>query len=381
MLWQSRLGGFKPGSAIMSVRAWSGVITAGVISPAGTSRTEVVIDNVTGVVLRRYPSALFGGTVAASTAIATIVGPSSVTSYDNGTGRVRWRRPAGPGLAWRADTDTLYLAESSGGYLHGGQVTGLRVITLSSGSERALGSPPAEPFTGSLAEVVSGVVVFTSESGVTAYDGSTGGLLWSKRGVVPEGMDPGQGLAYFTSDTGTLLGVEPWTGRVTRSVSGAVAQGSAGLYVVRGGVALGIDSGAGGEAWGYSLAASRVTWTVPGLPWPHYFADVSGIGGSAARDGDTVIIAACQRLAPAQPAPTATATPSVSPVPASAPATVPSSSPAASASGRQPASAASGEATAPTVVATSAPAAASATQTPAPPQQLCAAPVLVALNL
>ena len=253
----------------MSVRAWPGVVTAGVASPGGRSRTEVVIDNVTGVAERRYPSALFGGAVTASTTVTTVVGPSSVTSYDNRTGNVRWRRPAGPGQAWRADGETLYLTESSGGYLYGAQVTGLQVIDLISGSERTLGSPPANPFTGSLAEVFSGVVVFTSASGVTAYDGSTGRLLWSMGAVVPEETDPAQGLAYFMSDTGALFGVDPMTGQVRRSISGAAAAGSAGIYVVRDGVALGLDSGSGGEAWGYSLTAGRVTWTVPGLSWPH----------------------------------------------------------------------------------------------------------------
>lgn len=376
-LWQTTLSGFKPGSAIMSVRAWPGVVTAGVVSPADTSRTEMVIDSKTGVAAHRYPSALFGGTVTASTTITTIVGPSSVTSYDNRTGTVRWRRPADPGQAWRADGDTLYLTESSGGYLHGGPVTGLQVIDLTSGSERTLGSPPANPFTGSLAEVFSGVVVFTSASGVTAYDGSTGSLLWSMGGVVPEETDPAQSLAYFTSDTGALLGVDPMTGQVRRYASSAVAAGSAGIYVVRDGVALGLDSGSGGEAWGYSLATGRVIWTVPGLPWPHYFADVSGIGGSAAQSGDSVIIAACKGLAPApqpaQPTPTLTSTPSA----------VPSTSPAATTSGRQAASTGPGKSPTPSQAATLAPTETptpSATPTPAPPQ-LCAAPVLVALNV
>src|SRR6266567_1678404 len=137
-------------------------------------------------------------------------------------------------------------------------------------------------------------------------------MLWSMRSVVPEGADPAQDLLYLTSATGALLGVDPLTGAVRHSVSGATAGGSAGMYVVRGGVALGLDNGASGEAWGYSLAAGRVTWTAPGLPWPHFFADVSGIGGSAALSGNTVVIAACQRLAPpptATPAPESTVLP------------------------------------------------------------------------
>jgi hypothetical protein len=388
-LWQSTLTGFQPGSAIMSVRAWPGVITAGVASPAGKSRTEVVIDNVTGVVVRHYPSALFGGAVTASTNITTIVGQTSVTSYDNRTGDVRWRRPAGPGQAWRADGATLYLAETSGGYLGGAQVMGLQVIDLVSGSERTLGSPPANPFTGSLAEAFSGVVMFTSASGVTAYDGSTGRLLWSMGGVVPEGTDPAQSVAYFASDTGALLGVDPITGQVRRYVSGAAAVGSADIYVVRDGVALGLDNGSGGEARGYSLAAGRVTWTVPGLSWPHYFADVSGIGGSAAQSGDIVVIAACQGLAPASQAtqPTPTPTPTLTSTPT--PSTVPSTSPTAKISGRRVAGARRGKSPTPSRAATPPPTETlgpstsptpSPTPTPTPPQ-LCATPVLVALSL
>jgi hypothetical protein len=310
--WEFTMTAFRPGSAIMSVRAWTGVITVGVAAPASSGRTEVVIDSVTGVELRRYPAALFGGTVAASTSATTVIGSTSVTSYDNGTGKARWRRSADAGLTWRTDGATLYLADSAGGSLRGAPVTGLRIINLTSGAERPLSSPAAVPFTGSLAAVLDDVALFSSAGGVTAYSGSTGGMLWSMRAVVPEGADPAQDLLYLTSASGALLGVDPLTGAIRHSVSGATAGGSAGIYVVRGGVALGLDNGASGEAWGYSLAAGRVTWTAPGLPWPHYFADVSGIGGSAVRAGDTVVIAACQRLAPA---PTAT------PAPASTPAT------------------------------------------------------------
>jgi hypothetical protein len=67
---------------------------------------------------------------------------------------------------------------------------------------------------------------------------------------------------------------------------------------VRGGVALGLDQGASGEAWGYDLSAQRVIWTASHLPWPHYFVDTSGIGGSAEPDGATVVVAACGKLGP-----------------------------------------------------------------------------------
>jgi hypothetical protein len=408
-LWTVTLGGFKSGSAVMSMRAWRGVVTVGVSVPAAppgtTTRTEVVIDSMTGVPLRRYPAALFGGAVSATKATVTIIGTSSVTSYDNATGKVRWQRSADSRQAWRTDGATLYITESAGGYLRGGTVTGLRVIDLASGAQRTLSSPSANRFTGSLAEAVSGVVLFSSATGVTAYSSATGGMLWTMHGVVPEGTDPGEGLAYFTSSSGTLLGVDPLTGAVRRSVSGATAPGSGGLYVVRGGVALGLDSGPAGEAWGYSLVAGRVTWTAPGLPWPHYFADVSGIGGSAAQSGDTVVIVACQRLAPApvlQPSvpssspatstPPATSVPPTSTPPATS-ASATSTPPATSASATStppassapassvPATSASSATTQPSPSATSSPTPTpTATQSPtSSPLQMCAAPVLVAL--
>jgi hypothetical protein len=56
------------------------------------------------------------------------------------------------------------------------------------------------------------------------------------------------------------------------------------------------------------------------LPWPHYFVDLSGIGGSADPASRLVVIAACSQLAPSsltQPAsapasPSAAASPSAS---------------------------------------------------------------------
>jgi hypothetical protein len=403
--WKLTLTALRPGSVIMSVRAWTGVVTIGVAAPASSGRTEIVIDNVTGVELRRYPAAVFGGAVYASTSATTVIEPAGVTSFDNGTGQVRWRRPADAGLAWRSDGTSVYLADSAGGSLGGAPVTGLRIINLTSGAQRSLSSPAAVPFTGSLAAVVDDVALFSSADRITAYNTSTGAMMWSMRAVVPEGADPVQHLLYLTSATGALLGVDPRSGAVRHSVSGATAGGSAGIYVVRGGDALGLDNGASGEAWGYSLAAGRVTWTAPALPWPHYFADVSGVGGSAAQSGTIVVIAACQRLAPppaASPAPTATPASTASPTPTmSSPGTTlpvtalpvttlpasgkstPSAKAAPSRSSRatQPASgttpASPGTSGTPTPSATASP-----TPTPAPaPPQICASPVLVALSI
>lgn len=353
-LWQVTLGG-PAGSSVISVRAWHGVVTAGLARPGAKNRTEVVIDSAKGTVVRRYPAAMFGGAVTASAATTVIIGNTNVTSYDNGTGKVRWRRQTGAGQAWRTDGQDLYATESVGGFPGSAPVTGLRVVDLDSGAERILASPPGHPFAGTLAAAADGVVLFASETGVTAYSGATGGPLWTIPGAVPEGADPSARLIYLTVN-GALVGVNPLTGTVRASVSGSAATGSAGMYVVRGGVALGLDSGPRGEAWGYSVAAGRVTWTAPGLPWPHYFTDLSGLGGSAAESGDAVVIAACPNLASAATPPTSGGSPSSGGTPGAS--MTPTASAAATAVSGSP----------------------SATPAPAPPQ-LCADPELIALTL
>jgi hypothetical protein len=57
-----------------------------------------------------------------------------------------------------------------------------------------------------------------------------------------------------------------------------------------------MDQGAEGVAWGYDIARQRVVWTTPQLPWPHYFVDLSGIGGSADPASSTVLITTCAQL-------------------------------------------------------------------------------------
>jgi len=304
-LWQATLPA-PAGASIVSVRAWPGAVTAGILAADGRSRTEMVVAAADGQELGEYPSALFGGAVAASLTTTVVVGRKGVTSYDNENGRVRWYRATGQNKFWRADGQTLYVAESADGYLGSSPVTALKVINLKTGNERTLGSPLGRPFSGTLATADDGIVLFASASAVTAYSGSTGGVLWSMAGAVPEGTDPAARLVYLTSDGTTLTGVDPLTGRVKTSVSGSVADGAAGMYVVRDGVALGLDNGANGDAWGYDVAAGRVTWTSAALPWPHYFADLSGLGGSAASSGDSdsgdsdvVVVAACPQAAAA----------------------------------------------------------------------------------
>jgi hypothetical protein len=282
-----------PGTAIISVRAWPGVVTAGLLAPDGRTRTEAVIDATAGTVLRRYPAAVFGGAVAASTASTVVIGPAAVTSYNNATGGVRWQHKTAGSQSWQTDGQTLYVADSAGGYLSASPVTALQVVNLDTGAERALSSPVGSPFSGSLAIAAGGAVLFESATGVTAYSSSTGDKLWAMSGSVPEGTDPDAGLVYLTSANGVLAGVDPLTGKTRASVQGTAA---AAMYVVRKGVALGLTSGANGMAWGYNLAKGQVTWTWSALPWPHFFSDLSGLGGSAAASGDTVAVTACPRL-------------------------------------------------------------------------------------
>lgn len=352
-LWYQTLTGFPAGAAIVSVRTWPGEVTAGVsyTSAGHTERTEVVLSGSTGVQAGRYPAATFGGAVWASSTDTVIVGPAAVTSYDNRTGRVRWRVGTGPvAQAWRTDDGLLYMAESADGFLGPAPVTALRQINLATGAQVQVRPLEGLSFAGTLSAAFDGLVLFSTASGVTAYNGSTGTWLWSIARAVPEGTDPRKDRIYLTIQS-SLVAVNPLTGHVTATASGSAANGSAGLYAVRDGVALGLDQGASGDAWGYDISAQRVTLSAAGLPWPHYFVDLSGIGGSADAASNLVVIAACAQLAPAAPA--TSAAPAVS-----APPLTSTASPGPTGS-------------------------ASSTPSPAasPPIQGCLRPELVALNL
>jgi len=313
-LWQDTLAGFPAGAAIVSVRTWPGEVTAGVAyTQAGRSeRTEVVISGPVGVVTGRYPAAPFGGAVAGSPKFTVVVGTTAVTSYDNATGRVRWQVSTGQVLqTWHDDGGTLYVAESSGGFLGSAPVTALRQINLSTGAEQVVRPLVGLSFDGTFSLASDRVVLFSSAAGVNAYYGPTGAWLWSLAGAIPEGTDPAKHRIYLTRGS-SLIAVNPVTGQVTATASGSAADGSAGMYVVRDGVALGLDQGASGDAWGYDIAVQRVTLAATGLPWPHYFVDLGGIGGSADPSGDQVIIAACAQLAAGPPSSPSPSSPSPS---------------------------------------------------------------------
>jgi hypothetical protein len=306
-LWTASLADFPAGSAVVSVRAWDGVVTAGVSVPgsagAAARRDELVLSAATGQRLRVYPAAAYGGAVFADAAGTVIVGATAVTSYANATGRVRWRVPTGPvPQAWRVAGADLFVAVSRDGYLGPAPVTALRRIDLQTGNQAVLHLTARQPFDGGLSGAIGGAVFFSGPDGLHAYSGSDGRQLWHRAGVVIEAADAVRPTVYVAGKK-SLVGLDPLTGKV---VTSAASLGAAGLYAVSDGVALGLDEGELGDAWGYRLSARRVTWTAKNVPWPHFFVDLSGIGGSVAPDGGTVVLAACRRLGPAGPSGAAT---------------------------------------------------------------------------
>jgi hypothetical protein len=263
---------------------------------AAGQQTEVLLDAATGREIREYPSAPFGGTVAADTQHTVVVQPGAVTSYRNRSGTQAWRVPTGSApQTWKLDGHVLYMTVGAGGNLGGlaqQQPTELRRIDLSTGAERIVTADPG-PFAGSLGAALDGVVLFGNSAGVTAYSGSSGRRLWSRdQQDVPQGVD----LAahrFYLSEQGGLAAVNPWTGRLVGWL-----QGSSGLYAERDGAALGMDGGPSGSAWGVDTTSQRVLWTVSNLPWPHYYVDLSGLGGSADPRSDAVIVASCGQASP-----------------------------------------------------------------------------------
>jgi outer membrane protein assembly factor BamB len=298
-LWTTGLVGFQAGSAIVSVRAWTGVLTVGVSSPAVQGRAgrrrEVVLSAATGQHIQTYPAAAYGGAVLADETRTVIVGTGAVTSYANASGKAVWRRPTGAvAQAWRAAGGELFVTIAKGGYLGASPVTAVRRIDLSSGRQQIL-RPPGGSFAGALSSATGGAVLFSGSAGLTAYSGIDGRLLWQSTGV-PEVADTARQTLYVASGN-ALIGLNPATGKV---VTRSATPGAAGLYAVNDGVALGLDEGALGDAWGYDLARRRVIWTARAVPWPHFFVDLSGIGGSVGPSGSTVVLASCAQVGVAQ---------------------------------------------------------------------------------
>jgi hypothetical protein len=302
-LWHIGLTGIPAGSAIVSVRAFSGVVAVGVEPLAGqrgAERDEVILAAATGRQLRIYPAAAYGGAVEADAARTVIVGSTAVIAYANGTGHVLWRRPIGPGTqTWRVCGQDLFVTEAGGRVGAAAGVSAVRRISLLTGAQRIIRPQLADMFPGTLSGAIevaqpSGhppteVLLFSGSSGVAAY-GPTGHLLWQKPSAVLELADAGQGVVYLAIGS-SLEGIDALSpGAVVSSAAISVA---ASLYWVRDGVALGLDQNALGEAWGYNLSTRRVVWTSAALPWPHFFVDLSGLGGSASPASDIALLATC----------------------------------------------------------------------------------------
>jgi len=310
-LWHSALAGLPAGSAIVSVRMFAGVVAVGVQPPAGqggAARDEVILSAATGRQIRVFPSAAYGGAVAANSASTVIVGSTVVTAYANATGRVLWRRAIGSGTqTWRVSGLYLYVTDPSSkdAATSAPGVPALRRISLLTGTERIV-RPSSGSFPGTLSGVLDvampdggqprEVVLFSGSDGVAAYDGQSGEQLWPPMdSAVLELADSAQDVVYVASGS-SLTGIDALSGKVLSHAALSVA---ASLYWVTDGVAFGLDQNALGEAWGYSLTAGRVVWTSTALPWPHFFVDLSGLGGSASRASDVVVLATCAQVGPA----------------------------------------------------------------------------------
>lgn len=292
LLWQWSITGVPAGSTIAGIRAFPGVVAVGMVPPPGqqAGRDEVILSAATGRQVRIYPAAPYGGAIAASRVSTVVVGPRTVTDYGNATGHVLWSRLIGRSeQTWRVSGQYVYITETGGGgSADGYRVTALRRINLRTGAEDIL-RPPRSAFPGTLTDAVNGVLLFSAAGGIWAYSGLDGQRLWNRQSAVLELTDAGHGIVYLASGN-ALTGVEVATGDTAGNAAISVA---ASMYSVTNGVALNLDQNQLGEAWGYSLTTRQVVWTSSALPWPHFFTDLSGLGGSASPGSGIVLLAIC----------------------------------------------------------------------------------------
>ncbi|MGO8961605.1 MAG: PQQ-binding-like beta-propeller repeat protein [Streptosporangiaceae bacterium] len=303
--WQATLGGLPLGSQIVGVRVFAGVVAVGA-EPTGSrspAREEVILSAATGQRIRTYPAAADGGAIAADKYRTVVVGAHAVTAYANGTGRILWSRATGrPAEAWRVAGQYVYVTRTSHGYLSSAPVTALLRIGLRTGAQKILrptGSGfPAGTLSGAVVPPpgpgrrLDGVVLFSSGGGVWAFSGDNAEPLWHLAPAALELTDARTGTVYLAI-RGTLTAVSPATGAVLSVAADSVL---ASLYSVNGGVALGLDEGALGDAWGYSPVRKKVVWTSKALPWPHFFVDLSGLGGSDSPANNIVLLATCAQV-------------------------------------------------------------------------------------
>ena len=181
-LWTAPVTGFPAGASIVAVRAWPGYITVGVSFPrvagGATARSEVIFSARTAGSSAGIPRPRTAARWRRAPRARSVVGPASVTSYNNNTGKALWSRPTGKvPQAWRVDQGQLYITVAAGGYLGNAPVTALRRISLKTGAERTI-RPSGGSFAGTLSGAFDGVVLFSGSHGLAAYSGATGQLLW-----------------------------------------------------------------------------------------------------------------------------------------------------------------------------------------------------------
>jgi hypothetical protein len=189
--------------------------------------------------------------------------------------------------SWLVVGHYLYAGVASGGSLLSGPITALRRVDLTSGAERTIRL--RDPHGGTLDAVVDGVALLTGSGGLRGYSVQDGRLLWQRATGVLDLVDSSQDDAYIASGN-SLSALDLGTGRISGRPAQSVA---AGLYAVRDGIALGLDEGSRGDAWGYDMSTRRVVWSSMSLPWPHFFVDPSGLGGSAGPESAVTLLATC----------------------------------------------------------------------------------------
>jgi hypothetical protein len=205
------------------------------------------------------------------------------------------------------------VTRASHGYLGSAPVTALLRISLRTGAPKILRPlPPGFP-AGTLSGAVvpratsgrplGGVVLFTGAGGVWAFSGDDARLLWHLAPATLELTDARTGTVYLAIG-GVLKAVNSATGAVLSVAAGSVLSN---LYSVNDGVALGLDEGALGDAWGYSPATNKVIWTSKSLPWPHFFVDLPGLGGSDSPASNVVLLTICGQVGSAAAATSAAA--------------------------------------------------------------------------
>jgi hypothetical protein len=290
--WQTDLSGLPLGSEIISVRVWPTAVAVGVSVPGSRflqQRQEVILSAATGAELRSYPAAPYGGAILASSASTVIVGSNAVVDYANRGGRVLWRQRIGAAENWAVSRHDLYVVlPSTSGSAGSSLVAAVNRIDLQTG-KAAMIRLSGGGANGTLAAIVGGVMLFTGSQGVLAYSAQSGQRLWGPGPGVLDLVDHAGQTAYV-ADGSYLAAVDVRTGDPLGRSAASVA---ASLYAVKAGVALGLDKDALGEAWGYSMSARKVVWTSTPLPWPHFFVDQSGLGGSVSRNGSVTLLATC----------------------------------------------------------------------------------------